>query len=264
MAQGERPRIAIVVPCYNEEHRLAAPVFARFTAEHPEPLFVLVNDGSSDGTQAVLERLRASAPHRFELLEIAVNGGKAEAVRAGMLHAFALGCELAGYWDADLATPLEEISRFAQILDRMPERIVVFGSRVQLLGRTIERSATRHYLGRVFATTASALLGLPVYDTQCGAKLFRVTRETRALFAEPFLVGWTFDVELIARLIRLQHQLGGRPVAELIYEAPLDTWRDVAGSKVSALDFVRGLSEMARIRQRYLRPGAPPLALPEP
>ena len=84
-------------------------------------------------------------------------------------------------------------------LDRSPDLVCALGSRVRLLGYEIERKAVRHYAGRVFGTLASFTLGIPVYDTQCGAKLFRSTEETRALFEKEFLAGWTFDVEVFAR-----------------------------------------------------------------
>ena len=245
------PSIAIVVPCYNEAERLDADAFREHVRADPHVRFVMVDDGSSDATLAQLQALARAAPAHFDVLELHPNCGKAAAVRAGMLHAFELGCEMAGYWDADLATPLAEIRYLADALAQRPAVLMVFGARVQLLGRSIERSTARHYLGRVFATAASLTLGLPVYDTQCGAKLFRVVPETRALFAEPFSTRWTFDVELIARLIEQQRARGNAAPAALIYELPLRTWRDVAGSKVEASDFVHGLIEIARIRRRY-------------
>jgi hypothetical protein len=139
------------------------------------------------------------------------------------------------------------------LLETHPKREICFGVRVQLLGRTVHRRFYRHYLGRVFATAASLALQLPVYDTQCGAKLFRTSPEMRALFAEPFVVNWTFDVEIIARLTQ-ERQRARRPgPREVIYELPVDEWRDIEGSKVRPLDFVIALSDIVRIRRKYLR-----------
>jgi len=261
MTAADHPRLALVVPCYNEAARLAVAEFESFAASHPDVRFVMVDDGSSDTTLACLEGLRARSPRGFDVVALPSNAGKAEAVRAGMLHAFDLGAELCGFWDADLATPLDELDQFVATLDDRRSLLMVFGARVQLLGRSIARSALRHYLGRLFATVASLALRLAVYDTQCGAKVFRATPITHALFATPFEAGWIFDVELIARLIRLRRQLDRNDVAQLIYELPLRTWHDVPGSKVRARDFARAMLQMMRIYHRYLRRGAPPLPL---
>jgi hypothetical protein len=127
----------------------------------------------------------------------------------------------------------------------------VFGARVQLLGRSVRRSPLRHYLGRTFATAVSAVLGLPIYDTQCGAKLMRRTPQLAAIFATPFSVNWTFDVELLARLIRSRAGSDLPPARAAVYELPLERWHDVAGSKVRPVDFFVAFFEIARIWYRY-------------
>ncbi len=247
-------RTTVVVPCYNEAARLDVGKFRDFARRNRAIRFLFVNDGSTDDTSAVLRDLERSDPGRFEVLDLAQNMGKAEAVRRGMLRAMGSCPELVGFWDADLATPLETISEFCDILRRDPELLMAIGSRVRLLGRKIERRPIRHYLGRMFATVASLLLRLPIYDTQCGAKLFRVSPELRVLFAEPFRTKWVFDVELFARLIRARGAGSGPPVKDSIYEVPLLEWCDVASSKVKSGDFAKAIVEMAMIYGTYLRP----------
>ena len=243
----------IVVPCYNEAQRLRADAFEDFAKSYPDVRFLLVNDGSTDATLEVLRGIEARNRAQFGVIDVQPNQGKAEAVRRGMLAAFEESCDYAGYWDADLATPLEEIPWFIETLEHNPDRVLAMGSRVKLLGHEIERSAARHYLGRVFATAASLTLRLGVYDTQCGAKLLRRTPETVELFREPFLTGWIFDVELIARLIRARRASDRPPVDEAICELPLHCWVNVAGSKVKPRDFFVALVEMLRIRRAYMR-----------
>jgi glycosyltransferase involved in cell wall biosynthesis len=253
---SELPQITIVVPCYNEAQRLAVASFNEFVAAHPHVHFLFVNDGSQDDTLRILRELHSSRPGHFDVLDLPQNQGKAEAVRRGMLQAFEAAGQYVGYWDADLATPLAEIPRFVEALERHSERDICFGSRVRLLGRRIDRRAMRHYLGRLFATVASLVLDLAVYDTQCGAKLFRVRAQTRSLFAEPFCVNWTFDVELIARL-QSQTATATRSgdAHERIYELPLNDWHDVEGSKVRPADFFKAFVETLRVYARYGRGG---------
>jgi dolichyl-phosphate beta-glucosyltransferase len=95
---------AIVIPCYNEANRLNVGAFDRFMALHPDNTFVFVNDGSTDQTFEVLERLRENHPSCV-VLNIKQNGGKAEAVRSGLMYALDhLTASVVGFWDADLAT----------------------------------------------------------------------------------------------------------------------------------------------------------------
>ncbi len=245
-ARPSSPRTCLVVPCYNEEKRLDVPAYEAFFAEHADIAFVFVNDGSKDGTLQVLQSLAQKHPGQVQALDVQPNGGKAEAVRRGMLFAIDSGAyDYVGFWDADLATPLDAVVHFVDVFARHARIDIVFGTRAQLLGRKIERKPSRHYLGRVFATGASLVLALPIYDTQCGAKLFRAIPRCRELFATPFGSRWVFDVELVARYCREHSGLDG------IYEQPLDSWRDVGGSKVKPSDFVRAIGEMVVIYRTY-------------
>jgi dolichyl-phosphate beta-glucosyltransferase len=246
-------RCTIVVPCYNEARRLPSEKFVEFVHATHDIDFLFVNDGSTDGTLAVLERLQRVCGPSVKVLNKTVNGGKSEAVRDGMLRAIELGgSSFVGFWDADLATPLAAILSLRQKLIDDPRQQMVFGARVRLLGRHVHRRAVRHYLGRVFATVVSIMLRLPIYDTQCGAKIFRVTPELSQVLSQPFITRWVFDVEILARFIALR----GRDTRELhdtIYEFPLDSWEDVAGSKVKPGDFLLAFVDTFRIHSKYLR-----------
>ncbi len=240
----------IVVPCFNEAQRLRADAFRAYCARVSDVDFLFVDDGSTDRTLDVLRELERALPGRVMVLALERNSGKAEAVRRGMLAALKSGAELAGYWDADLATPLEEIGRFRHVLATHSGVDLVLGARVQLLGRLVRRRAIRHYLGRVFATGVSLFLRLPIYDTQCGAKLMRADAGLAPLFEERFCVNWTFDVEMLARLTRLRGLSAARAS---LYELPLEHWEDVAGSKVKPSDFAVAFAEIARLWRRYGR-----------
>jgi len=245
----------LIVPCYNEAHRLDVASFRSFLAEGTGVHILFVDDGSRDLTVEVIENVRAGHEDSASILRCSKNGGKAEAVRLGVLHALdRFSPTFVGFWDADLATPLDALLRFSDTFAQNAAIEMVFGARVQLLGRHIERRVARHYAGRVFASAVSVLLRMKIYDTQCGAKLFRVTPETRQIFADPFLSKWVFDVEILARY---QAFLGRAPaqLQQVIYEYPLEKWTDIDGSKVRASDFVASFLDVFKIYWKYLARG---------
>ncbi len=238
--------VVVVVPCYNEARRLRIDQFAALASDHPRIGFLFVDDGSSDDTWALISeagRGDGSVESGLRGLRLEQNRGKAEAVRRGMRQAIDGGATVVGFFDADLATPLDELEGMIELLLTRPELDGVLGSRIRLLGRQIERRGSRHYLGRVFATLASLILGLPVYDTQCGAKLFRVDDALKDALVHPFRSRWIFDVELIQRLNRW----GGRPLAERLEEYPLRRWTDVDDSKLGAGAMLRAPIELLRL-----------------
>jgi dolichyl-phosphate beta-glucosyltransferase len=241
------PELALVVPCCNEASRLQTPVFLDFVARHPFVRLLFVDDGSVDGTMAMLEQMALEAPAGIRAMRLPTNRGKAEAVRRGLLEALDGNPALVGFWDADLSTPLTAIDDFLRAATKFPAVELFLGSRVMLMGRDIRRKASRHYLGRVFATAASLALNLPVYDTQCGAKVFRANEALRRVLGAPFRSQWIFDVELLARYLAIPVDDGGGPRRSRIYELTVPSWHDVPGSKLKAFDFIRSIAELTAI-----------------
>jgi glycosyltransferase involved in cell wall biosynthesis len=237
----------IIIPCYNEEKRLPVDAFLSFVKTNKDVQFLFVNDGSKDGTAEVLKNLGVQNKC-FVMLDLQNNRGKAEAVRQGVLYARThFNSEYIGFWDADLATPLNEIDRFLECLQKN-NCTMVMGCRLMRLGAKVKRKNTRHYPGRIFATIASVVLKLKVYDTQCGAKLFNVN-VIDPLYEKPFISRWLFDVELLARYIKT---FGLEEATKNIYEYPLASWEDVAGSSIKMKDFFKAPFELWKIKRHYL------------
>lgn len=240
-------KVSLVVPCFNEEQRLDVAAFLQLLNQSAHLSLVFVDDGSSDDTFSLLQELRAESPDRIYVERLSENRGKGEAVRVGMRRAMELGCELVGYWDADLATPLSEVSEFQRLLQKDRNLRVVLGCRLPLLGHQVDRHPLRAVLGRIFATAASLVLGFRIRDTQCGAKLFRHTRELAGVLEQPFSSKWIFDVELLARLTAIEPS--GQACG--FYELPLAAWSEKAGSKVRIRHFFRAATDLAGIFRAY-------------
>lgn len=245
---------AIVVPFYNEERRFGPEQRAQLAelARHPLVQVVAVDDGSRDRTPDVLRELAAKASGKIEVLPLARNGGKGEAVRRGMLRAIELGKTTIGFTDADFATRPRELLDLLEELETRSDLDVIIASRVLLVGRRVERKAMRHYLGRVFATIAANILRTPFYDTQCGAKLFRKTPALVSALEQPFVSRWAFDVELLGRLLIGTATVEGVPL-ERMREVPLEEWVDIGGSKVTAGAMVKTLGDLALIERELGR-----------
>jgi dolichyl-phosphate beta-glucosyltransferase len=240
--------LTLVVPCYNEASRLDAPAFLSALENSPWLHLLFVNDGSTDDTARVLEALEQRAPHRISVLSLPQNMGKAEAVRHGLRGASARSA-YCGFWDADLSAPLSEVDALFDVFAREPAVQWVWAIRLRSLGRSVTRGALRHYCGRVFATVASSVLGVAVYDTQCGAKLFRVTPLLTTVLSEPFISRWVFDVELLSRATAALAGTSQR-VDSLVFEQPLRQWHHRSGSKVRPIDALHAFSDLLKIRRQ--------------
>jgi dolichyl-phosphate beta-glucosyltransferase len=238
-------KVCVIIPCYNEEKRLAANDFIDFISAS-STFFCFVNDGSSDNTIAVLNNIYHENKDKVLVVDLPNNKGKAEAIRMAVEEVINWQpFDAIGYLDADLATPLVEFQKLEAVIESSPDILFVMGSRVTLLGRDIHRTAKRHYLGRIFSTFSSIILQLPVYDTQCGAKLIKIDI-AKEIFAEKFLTSWLFDIELIARTKKLDAY-----TSRSFVEVPLHTWSEKEGSKLRLKHIIKVPVDLLRICIKY-------------
>lgn len=211
--------------------------------------FLFADDGSTDATAQTIGKIVALYPEQAELLQLPKNQGKAEAVRRAVLHISDSSNKSTwiGFWDADLATPLSEIPVFLDILTRQPGIHGIIGSRWKHLGAEIERSPFHDFTGTVVAALLSLFLRFPVYDSQCGAKIFK-TSLAEVIFRRHFLSRWLFDVELFCRMEMIYSR---QYLSRHILEKPLTAWRDVAESKLTWRHGLRIFWELAGIIRLY-------------
>ena len=219
-----------------------------FYSSNKNIYYCFVNDGSDDSTFDILESLRKGREKRIQILHLANNQGKAEAVRKGFIHALQWDdFDLIGYLDADFSAPLESIKSLAKEFGINSAIQMASGARIARMGANIKRKMSRHYIGRVFATFASIILKIPVYDTQCGAKLLRSDLASK-IMKEPFLSPWLFDVEIFARIIS---RYGHKKIDNILVEVPLKQWIVKDGSKIKYSYFLKAPFELYKIHLNY-------------
>lgn len=226
------------MPAYNEEERLPATLAALDAYYRAQPYpwdVVVVSDGSTDGTERLVETFAETHPG-FSLLGYMPNRGKGHAVRVGMLRARG---DLILFCDADLATPQEETEKLLAHIQQGAQ--IAIGSRPLKESRLeIRQPWYREVLGRVFNKAVQMLAAKGIDDTQCGFKLF--TRDAaQETFRRCKLDGFSFDLEALM----IARDLGLR-----IDEVPV-RWRHQEGSKVVLLrDGPRMLRDLVGLRIR--------------
>jgi dolichyl-phosphate beta-glucosyltransferase len=187
------PEISIIVPSYNEEHRLPETlerIAAYVRASGREMEILVVDDGSTDGTAAVAESFRGKFG-ALRVLSNGVNRGKGYSVRHGTLEARG---RIVLFTDADLSAPIEEADKLFAALETYD---VAIGSRALDRGLiSIHQSHFREFAGVIFNTIVRLCLRLPFVDTQCGFKAFR-REPCRIIFEQQRIERFGFDPELL-------------------------------------------------------------------
>jgi len=222
--------VSIIIPCFNESDRL--PQFLESLIEYysgqTDIEFIVVDDGSDVIQMTRVKELVAQysrqATFPLKFISILKNQGKGNAIQVGFNNSSG---EIVGFVDADGSISPQELKAVYQTLieSKRPQQLsVAIASRIRMLGKKIERSTLRHYIGRVFASYVSLLFQIPVYDTQCGCKMFR-KKDIEHLLPLTTDSRWLWDTQLLILCF-----MEGKEIVEV----PI-SWIAKKGSKLSLM-----------------------------
>jgi len=225
--------LSVVIPAWNEEQRLPGTLRRILDFLRPRGAgfeVVVADDGSSDATASVVEKL---AHPSVRVLRGATNRGKGHAVRTGMLSARGKHRLMT---DADLSTPIEDLKHLEDALAGGAD--VAIGSRALAASRVeVRQSAFREGMGRTFNLGVRALLLRDLRDTQCGFKLF-TAEAAEAAFSATRLDGFCFDVEALVAARRRGFRIAEVPV----------TWRNDTATRVGLAKGALAYLDLLRVR----------------
>lgn len=239
--------VGVVIPCYNEEKRLLSNDFIDFIDQYTGYHLCFVNDGSKDNTLKVLQDLQKGRENFITVYNCEKNGGKAEAVRLGMLHMGKFpDLDYIGFLDADLSTDLSDFDDLVSTIDGSDFKIVS-GSRISRMGADITKESARQIISLTINYIIRTILSMNFKDTQCGAKIFHKD-VIRLCFKHKFITRWLFDVEIF---LRMKTYLGSTEAKRSICEKPLKRWIHADGSKLSMKDSLKIIFQLGRIAWVY-------------
>ncbi len=221
--------ISVIIPCYNEEHRIESTVkkiISYMDIRNQKYELIIVDDGSTDNTLDILKK------YDLKIIKNRKNSGKGFSVRNGVLNSKG---DLILFTDADLSTPIEELDGFLELIKKYD---IVIASRKEKDSIIIEKqNSFRVFAGNIFPIIVRLLLLPKIKDTQCGFKLFR--KSAIRIFKRQRIMGWAFDVEILFIAKKLGYSIKEKGV----------TWVNDKSSKVSLVkDSLSMLIEVIKIR----------------
>jgi len=239
--------VGVVIPCYNEEERLRTGEFTSFVNGNLGYHLCFVNDGSTDNTLQVLQELSKGREDHISVYNCAMNGGKAEAVRQGVLHLTKdKQLDYIGFLDADLSTNFQDFDELVKTISTSDFKIVS-GSRIARMGADIHKEGARAIISKTINKIIQTILGMPFRDTQCGAKIMTID-VIKEVFDKKFYTKWLFDVEIF---LRMKKVYGAEKAKSYLCEQPLKRWVHEDGSKLSMKDSVKILGQLFQLAVQY-------------
>ncbi|MCH3942132.1 MAG: glycosyltransferase family 2 protein [Atopobiaceae bacterium] len=155
-------RVLALIPAYNEEACLEDTVMALRDA-CPDIGYLVVNDGSSDGTRAILDSLRLSH------VDLPINTGLTSAFRTGMKYAERHGYDAVVQFDADGQHLPEYIGTMAEVMERQNADIVIAS---RYLDGSERPTGARGAGSRLISRLIKATTGTTITDPTSGMRMF--------------------------------------------------------------------------------------------
>ena len=229
--------ISIIIAAFNEEKRIIPSLLKikEYINKQNIPYeIIVVDDGSTDHTHTVVRDLIKDIPY-LKVIHYAPNKGKGHALRTGVL---ASKGEIILLSDADLSTPIEELSKLLPLIYNHKCDIAI-GSRALALSEIVKKQPWwRQSMGKFFNKLVKALVIEDFKDTQCGFKVFRGDI-ARNLFKEAQIDRFAYDVEILA--------IGKKKGCKIV-EAPV-RWINSPESKVNPVkDSLQMFGDLLKIR----------------
>ena len=236
--------ISIIIAAFNEEKRIIPSLLKikEYINKQNIPYeIIVVDDGSTDNTHTVVRDLIKDIPY-LKVIHYAPNKGKGHALRTGVL---ASKGEIILLSDADLSTPIEELSKLLPLIYNHKCDIAI-GSRALALSEIVKKQPWwRQSMGKFFTKLVKALVIEDFKDTQCGFKVFRGDI-ARNLFKEAQIDRFAYDVEILA--------IGKKKGCKIV-EAPV-RWINSPESKVNPVkDSLQMLGDLLKIRMTIGKAG---------
>lgn len=233
--------LSLVIPSYNESSVLSSnlsKIIEYFIQKKYSFEIIVVNDGSSDFTAELVRSITVDNPS-VKLINNKQNMGKGFSVKSGILSAQG---EYILFSDADLSTPIQELSKLLPYFERGFD--VVVGSRaLKDSNIVLKQAALRQVMGKVFNYLVRFLGLADISDTQCGFKCFKRAPAQR-IFSLQKLNGFCFDVEVLSIAKKLSYKIKDVPVV----------WVNRADSRVRiCCDSLRMFRDLFKIKLKMLR-----------